>query len=66
MITLKRNIKTMQKYVICILSALLFKLKVNIFMKILPIILKKCFDTSNYNKNDNRPLPKGMNKKVLG
>ena len=28
--------------------------------------IKKCFDTSNYNKNDNGPLPKGMNKKVLG
>ena len=26
----------------------------------------KWFDTSNYDKNDNKPLPKGINKKVLG
>ena len=24
------------------------------------------FDTSNYDKNDKRPLPMGMNKKVIG
>ena len=26
----------------------------------------KCFDTSKYDKNDNRPLPIGKNKKVIG
>ena len=26
--------------------------------------VEKWFDTSNYSKNDNRPLPIGMNKKV--
>ena len=28
--------------------------------------VKKWYDTSNYDKNDNRPLPIGMNKKVPG
>ena len=28
--------------------------------------VNKWFDTSNYDKNDNKPLPKGINKKVLG
>ena len=28
--------------------------------------IKKWFDTSGYNKNDNRPLPVGINKKVIG
>ena len=27
---------------------------------------KKWFDTSNYSENDSRPLPRGMNKKVIG
>ena len=27
---------------------------------------KKWFDTSNYDKNDKRPLPIGINKKILG
>ena len=28
--------------------------------------VKRWFDTSNYNENDKRPLPMGMNKKVIG
>ena len=28
--------------------------------------VERWFDTSNYDKNDKRPLPKGMNKKVPG
>ena len=28
--------------------------------------VNKCFDTSNYDKNDNRPLEIGKNKKVIG
>ena len=27
--------------------------------------VEKWFDTSNYDENDNRPLPIGMNKKVI-
>ena len=28
--------------------------------------INKWFDTSDYDKNDNRPLPIGINKKVIG
>ena len=28
--------------------------------------VKRCFDTSNYDKNDKRPLDIGVNKKVIG
>ena len=28
--------------------------------------VEKWFDTSNYSKDDNRPLPIGKNKKVIG
>ena len=28
--------------------------------------VERWFDTSNYDKNENRPLPMGMNKKVIG
>ena len=28
--------------------------------------VERWFDTSNYDENDNRPLPMGMNKKVIG
>ena len=28
--------------------------------------VQKCFDTSNYDKNDNRPIKTGINKKVIG
>ena len=27
--------------------------------------VERCFDTSNYNENDKRPLPIGKNKKVI-
>ena len=58
------KIETMQNYVKCIQTALLLILKQKISMKILLIMLKKKFDTSNYEIN--RPLPKGNNKKVIG
>ena len=28
--------------------------------------IKRCFDTSNYDKNDKRPLQIAVNKKVIG
>ena len=28
--------------------------------------VERCFDTSNYNEADKRPLPVGKNKKVIG
>ena len=30
------------------------------------MILKKWFDTSSYSEDDKRPLPRGMNRKVIG
>ena len=56
MITLNRNIKTEQNYVTWILTALLFILKLKIFLKNIADDVKKWFDTSNYNKDDNRKL----------
>ena len=37
-----------------------------IFSKYISADVHKWFDTSNFNKNDNRPLEIGKNKKVLG
>ena len=56
--------ETRQNYAIQILIVLLFTLKSKIFLKIFLMILKKWFDTSNYDKNDERPLLIGKNKKV--
>ena len=36
------------------------------FYKVISADVDKWFDTSNFNKNDNRPLEIGKNKKVLG
>ena len=36
------------------------------FYKDISSDVNKWFDTSNYNKNDKRPLPIGINKKVIG
>ena len=47
----------MQNYVKWIQIILSFILKLKMFMKILQIMLKKRFDTSNYEPR--RPLPKG-------
>ena len=62
MITLNQNMEIEQNYVIQILIALLFILKLKIFFN----DAEKWFDTSNYNKNDKIPLPIGKNKKVPG
>ena len=64
MIIINQNIKTMQDYFVWILTALLFILKLEIFIEIMITILKKWFDTSNSSEDDKRPLPRGMNKKV--
>ena len=61
MIILHQSIKTMHNYVIWILTAL-FGLKLKIFAD----DIKKLFDTSNYSKDDKRPLSRSMNKKVIG
>ena len=43
----------------------LFTLKPKFFLKIVLMMLR-WYDTSNYDKNDKRPLPIGKNKKVTG
>ena len=52
-------------YVVLIQIALLCILKHD-FYKDINNDVDKWFDTSNFNKNDNRPLEVGKNKKVLG
>ena len=61
MIILNQSIKKKQSYVTWILTALLFVSKLRIFTKILLKIL-----INDYDKNDNRPLPIGINKKLIG
>ena len=36
------------------------------FYKDIACDVEKVFDTSNYDRNDERPLPIGINKKVIG
>ena len=64
MIILNLSIKTMQNYATWIQTVLSLTLNQKIYMKILLMMLKKRFDTSNYEVN--RPLPKEKNKKVIG
>ena len=52
-------------YVILIQIVLLYTLKHD-FDKDISADVDKWFDASNFNKNDNRPLEIGKNKKVLG
>ena len=65
MITLNQSMAIEENYVTQILVALLFILKLKIFEEI-SYDVEKWFDTSNYDKNDKRPLPIGKNKKVPG
>ena len=41
-------------------------IKTEDFYKDIANDVKKWFDTSNYSKDDNRPLPKGWKKKTIG
>ena len=65
MITLNKSIRTEQNYAIQILTALLFILILKIFTNKLLMMLKDGL-ISNYDENDERPLPIAMNKKVKG
>ena len=58
--------ETEQNCVIRIPTALLFILKLKIFYKDIANDVKKWFDTSNYEEDDKRSLPTGMNKNVIG
>ena len=67
-IILNQSIKRLQNYVMWILTALLFILKIHIknFDEDISDDDVKQFDTSNYSDDDKRPLPRSMNKKVIG
>ena len=47
-------------------DSLIMHIKTDDFYKNINNDVDKWFDTSNYDKNDNRPLETGKNKKVLG
>ena len=47
-------------------DGLVIHIKTEDFYKDIASDVEKWFDTSNYNKKDNRPLPIGKNKKVIG
>ena len=66
MIILTQSIETEQNFVTRILIVLLFTLKQKIFFEDISSDVEKCYDTSNYDKNDKKPLPIGSNKKVTG
>ena len=67
-IILNQSIKMLQNYVMWILTALLFILQIHIknFYEDNSDDVVKQFDTSNYSDDDKRPLPRSMNKKVIG
>ena len=66
MFTLNQSSKAEQNCVTWILTALLFIMELNIFMKTLLMMLKKWLDSSNYDEDDKRPLPISKNNKVIG
>ena len=47
-------------------DSFLINIKTKDFYKDIANDVEKWFDTSNYDKNDERPLPIGKNKKVIG
>ena len=61
---LAQSTETRQNFVTRILTAVLFLLKPKSFLKIDD--LEGRFDTSNYDKNNKRPILIGKNKKVPG
>ena len=66
MTILNQSMKTEQNCVTRILITLLFSLKPKNFFEDISNDVERWFDTSNYDKNDKRPLPIGKNKKVPG
>ena len=66
MIILNQDTEIKQNYVIQVLIALLFILKLKILFQDISNDVEKWFDMFNYDKNDKRPLPIGKNKKVRG
>ena len=66
MTILSQSVNTEQNCVTRILIAFLFSLKPKKFFEDISDDVERWFDTSNYDKNDKRPLPIGKNKKVPG
>ena len=64
MITLNQSTKTKQNYVTWILTALLFILKLKIFMKTLLVMLED--GLIHLTMKDERPLPISKSKKEIG
>ena len=63
MAILNQSTMTMQNYVTWIVLLLIFLLKT---LEDINNGVERWFDTSNYDKNDKRPLQIGVNKKVIG
>ena len=68
MTILNQSTKTKQNYATWILIVLFLiqKSDSEYFFEDINNDVQRCFDTSNYEQNDKRPLPMGMNKKVIG
>ena len=47
-------------------DSFIFHIKTEEFYKEIVDDIKKWFDTSSYSEDDKRPLPRGMNRKVIG
>ena len=58
--------ETEQNFVTQILTVLLFYIKAEDFFEDISSDVEKWYDTSNYDKNDNKPLPTVRNKKRPG
>ena len=65
MIILNQSTKTKQNYATRILIALLLTFSLKIFFEDINNDVERWFNTSNYDKNDKRPLQTGINKKVI-
>ena len=48
------------------IESFIIHIKTQDFLKDIADDVKKWFDTSNYSKDDKSPLPRGMNKNIIG
>ena len=64
-IPLNQSTETKQNYATWILSFIIH-IKTEDFYEDIADDVNKWFDTTNYDEHDKRPLPIGMNKKVIG
>ena len=65
-ITFKQNMEIEQNFVTQILTAFVIYIITEDFYRDFANDVGRWFDTSNYDKNDDRPLPIGKNRKVIG